>query len=67
MYHLNRKHTNFQLNWTEGVAYRNFIILAWNLKHYPISELGALEVKFEPLPMGGRVWLEAKFDSTQFF
>jgi hypothetical protein len=34
-------------------------------------ELGALEVVFGPLPVGkpdlGWVWLDAKFDSTQFF
>jgi hypothetical protein len=48
------------------VAYRNFTILARNLKHHPDSELGALEVEFGPLPMG-RVWLDAKFDSSQFF
>jgi hypothetical protein len=28
MYHLNRKHTNFQLNWTDGVAYRNSTIFS---------------------------------------
>jgi hypothetical protein len=28
------------------------------------SELGALEVKFGPLPM--QTWLDVKFDSTQF-
>jgi hypothetical protein len=32
---------------------------ARNLKHHPSSKLGALEVKFGPLPVG-------KFDSTQF-
>jgi hypothetical protein len=48
------------------VAYRNFTILARNLNHHPDSELGALEVEFGPLPMG-RVWLDAKFDSSQFF
>jgi hypothetical protein len=26
--------------------------LAQNLKHHPVSELGALEVEFGPLPMG---------------
>jgi hypothetical protein len=44
--------------------------LARNLKHHPGFELGALEVKFGPLPMGkpnlGGVWLDAKFDSNQF-
>jgi hypothetical protein len=42
--------------------------LAQNLKHHPGSELGALEVEFEPLSMGkpdkGGVWLDTKFDST---
>jgi pyruvate/2-oxoglutarate/acetoin dehydrogenase E1 component len=32
LYHLNRKHTNFQLNWTEGVAYRNSIIFSTKFK-----------------------------------
>jgi hypothetical protein len=58
LYDLNRKHTNFQLNWTEGVAYRNFTISARNLKHHPDSELGALEVEFGPLPMGKPGWMQ---------
>jgi hypothetical protein len=32
LYDLNRKHTNFQLNWTEGVAYRNSIIFSMKVK-----------------------------------
>jgi hypothetical protein len=32
MYHLNRKHIHFQLNWTEDVAYRNFIIFSTKFK-----------------------------------
>jgi hypothetical protein len=44
---------------------------AQNLKHQPDFELGVLEVDFGPLPVGkpdyGGVWLDAKFDSTQFF
>jgi hypothetical protein len=28
LYHLNRKRTIVQLNWTEGVAYRNFTIFS---------------------------------------
>jgi hypothetical protein len=41
--------------------------VAQNLKHHPGSELGALEVEFGPLPVGkSRVWLDAKFYSTQF-
>jgi hypothetical protein len=32
--------------------------LAQNLKHHPGSELGALEVEFEPLPMGKPDWSE---------
>jgi hypothetical protein len=32
LYHLNRKHINFQLNWTEGVAYRNFTIFSMKFK-----------------------------------
>jgi hypothetical protein len=31
--------------------------LARNLKHHPGSELGALEVKFEPLPMSKPDWV----------
>jgi hypothetical protein len=41
-----------------------------NLKRHPGSEVGALEVKFGLPPVGkpekGGVWLDAKFDSTQF-
>jgi hypothetical protein len=41
-----------------------------NLKRHPGSEVGALEVKFGHPPVGkpekGGVWLDAKFDSTQF-
>jgi hypothetical protein len=51
-YDLNRKYINFQLNWTEGVTYRNSTISTQNLKHHPDSELGALEVEFVSLPMG---------------
>jgi hypothetical protein len=32
LYHLNRKHTNFHLNWTEGVAYRNYTIFSMKFK-----------------------------------
>jgi hypothetical protein len=32
LYNLNRKHTNFQLNWTEGVAYRTSIIFSTKVK-----------------------------------
>jgi hypothetical protein len=39
---------------------------ARNLKHCLSSELGALEVEFGPLDLGRPVWLDAKFDSTQF-
>jgi hypothetical protein len=31
--------------------------LAQNLKHHPGSELGALEVEFEPLPVGKPNWV----------
>jgi hypothetical protein len=31
-YDLNRKYTNFQLNWIEGVAYRNFTIFGTIVK-----------------------------------
>jgi hypothetical protein len=41
--------------------------LARNLKHHPGFELDALEVEFEPLPVGKPDgWLDVKFDSTQF-
>jgi hypothetical protein len=44
--------------------------LAQNSKHCPDSKLGDLEVEFGPLPVGKpdwcHVWLDAKFDSTQF-
>jgi hypothetical protein len=53
LYDLNRKHTNFQLNWTEGVAYRNFTIFSTKVKAPSGSELGALEAEFGPPPMGG--------------
>jgi hypothetical protein len=51
------------------VAYRNFTIFSTKLKHHPGSKLRALEVEFGPLPVGkpDYVWLDAKFDSTQFF
>jgi hypothetical protein len=32
LYDLNRKHTNFHLNWTKGVAYRNSIIFSTKVK-----------------------------------
>jgi hypothetical protein len=32
MYDLNRKHTNFQLNWIEGVVYRNSTIFSTKFK-----------------------------------
>jgi Cdc6-like AAA superfamily ATPase len=54
LYHLDTKHTNSQVNLIEG-AYRNSTILARNLKHHLGSKLGALEVKFEPLPVGKQV------------
>jgi hypothetical protein len=37
LYHLNRKRTIFQLNWTEGVAYRNFTI--FSMKYEAPSQL----------------------------
>jgi hypothetical protein len=40
------KHSNFQLNWTEGVSLRNSTIFSSNLKHHPGFELGGLEVEF---------------------
>jgi hypothetical protein len=32
LYHLHRKHTNFQLNWTEGMTYRNSTIFSTKFK-----------------------------------
>jgi hypothetical protein len=32
LYDLNMKHTNFQLNWIEGVAYRNSTIFSTKVK-----------------------------------
>jgi hypothetical protein len=32
LYDLNRKHTNFQLNWTKVVAYRNSTIFSMKVK-----------------------------------
>jgi hypothetical protein len=32
LYDLNRKHTNFKINWTEGVAYRNSTIFSTKVK-----------------------------------
>jgi hypothetical protein len=32
LYHSNRKHTNLQLNWTEGVPYRNTTIFSMKFK-----------------------------------
>jgi hypothetical protein len=32
LYHLNRKHINFQLNWIEGVTYRNSTIFSTKVK-----------------------------------
>jgi hypothetical protein len=62
LYDLNRKHTIFssigQKVWPREIPQ----FLARKLKHHPSSELGALEVEFEPLPV---VWWDAKFDSTQ--
>jgi hypothetical protein len=71
LYHLNRKHTNIQLNWIEDVGYRNLTIFSMKFKTPSQLELGALEVEFGPPPMGkpnySGVWLDAKFDSTQIF
>jgi hypothetical protein len=32
LYHINRKHTNFQLNWSEDVTYRNLTIFSTKFK-----------------------------------
>jgi hypothetical protein len=52
LYHLNMKHTNFQLNWTECVAYKNSTIFSTKFKATSGSELGALKVEFGHLPVG---------------
>jgi hypothetical protein len=70
MYDLNRKHTNFQHNWTEGVAYRNSRIfstkvkaLSWLWVRCLRSQIWASSHWQTQL---GWIWLDAKFDSTQF-
>jgi hypothetical protein len=69
--HLNRKHTNFQLNWTEGVAYRNSIIFSMKFKAQSQLRVRCVRSKIWASSHGqtwpGQVWLDAKFDSTHFF
>jgi hypothetical protein len=70
LYHLNRKHTNFQLNWIEGVAYRNSTI--FSLKFKALSQLrvrclrSSIWASFHGQTGLGGVWLDVKFNSTEF-
>jgi hypothetical protein len=70
LYDLNRKHTNFQLNWTEGVAYRNSTIFSTKSKAPSRLWVRCLRSRiwasFRGQTQLGRVWLDVKFDSTQF-
>jgi hypothetical protein len=71
LYHLNRKHTSFPLNWTEGVAYKNSTIFSTKFKASSRLWVRCLRSQIwassrEQTRLGG-VWLDAKFDSTQFF
>jgi hypothetical protein len=69
MYHLNRKHTNFQLNWTEDVAYRNSTIFSMKFKAPSRLRVRCLRCQIWASSHGqtrlGWVWLDTKFDSTQ--
>jgi hypothetical protein len=70
MYDLNRKHTNFQLNWTKDVAYRNSTILSIKFKASSRLRVRCLRSRIWSSSSGqtqlGWVWLDTKFDSTQF-
>jgi hypothetical protein len=67
LYHLNRKHTNFQLNWIEGVAYRNSIIFSMKFKAPSRVWVRCLRSQiWASSREQGWVWFDAKFDSTQF-
>jgi hypothetical protein len=71
LYHSNKKHTNFQLNWTEDVAYRNFTIFSTKFKASSRLRVSCLRSRIwassrEQTRLGW-VWLDANFDSTQFF
>jgi hypothetical protein len=71
LYHLNRKHTNFQPNWTEDVAYRNSIIFSMKCKALSRLWVRCLRSRIWASSHGqthlGWVWLDDKFDSTHFF
>jgi hypothetical protein len=71
LYDLNRKHTNFKLNWIEGVAYRNSTIFSTKFKAPSRVQVRFLRSRIWASSHGqtrlGWVWLDAKFDSTQFF
>jgi hypothetical protein len=63
LYHLNRKHTNFQLNWIEDVACRNSTIFSMKFKAPSRLRVRCLRSR---IWASSRRWLDAKFDSTQF-
>jgi hypothetical protein len=68
LYDLNRKHTNFQLNWTEDVAYKNSTIFGTKFKAPSRLRVRCLRSQIWASSHGQTrlVWLDAKFDSTQF-
>jgi hypothetical protein len=51
LYHLNQKHTNFQLNWPEGVAYTNSTI--FSMKFKAPSRLGVRYLK-------SQIWVSSR-------
>jgi hypothetical protein len=63
MYDLNRKHTDFQLNCTEDVAYTNSIIFSTKFK--APSRVRCLRSRIWA-SSHGQTRLDAKFNSTQF-
>jgi hypothetical protein len=66
-YDLNRKHTNFQLNWTEDVAYKNSTIFSMKFKAQSWLRVRCLRSQIWASSRGqGGVCLDAKFDSTEF-
>jgi hypothetical protein len=71
LHDLNRKHTNFQLNWTEDVAHRNATIFSTKFKAPSRLRVRCLRSGIWASSHGqtqiGWVWLDEKFDSTQFF
>jgi hypothetical protein len=52
MYDLNRKHTNFQLNWAEGVACRNSTIFSTKFKASSQTQVRCLRSRIWPSSHG---------------